>query len=387
MLGLAVALLPPLLVGLTLKLNDLDPDAVGGNLSIVLGVGAFFAFAANPIAGRLSDRTTSRFGMRKPWILVGTLGGYAGIVVIAVAPNLAMVVVGWACAQIAFNFAIAGLIAMLPDQVPTRIRGKVASAVGLGQNLAGVAATYLVALFPGSMQKALLPSLIGMVVLFAAVLPIRDRRRTEAPAEAFSLKTLFGSFVFDPRKHPDLGWAWLTRLLLVTTQITAINYLSVYLLTDFGVNADDLGDKVFEATLWNAAGIVVFTTALGLLSDRLGRRKPFVVLAAMIAVAGLSTIAFAPTFTVILVGEFVMGAGMGSFLAVELALITEVLPNAEDAGKDLGVINIAQALPQSVVPAVAPGLIAALGYAGFFLTGAGAGVLGALAITRVKSVK
>lgn len=388
MLGLLVALLPPLLIGMVLKLTEIAPDSVTGNLSLVLGVGAFFAFAANPIAGRLSDRTTSRFGMRKPLILLGAVGGYLGILVIALAPNVPVVLLGWAIAQAAFNVALAALVAMLPDQIPSHVRGKISSWVSLAQNLAAVVATFLVAQFSGPLQKALVPSLIGLVVLVVFLLPIRDRRRTTPPTDSFGLGTLFGSFVFDPRKHPDLGWAWLTRFLIISAQITALNYLARYLQDDFGYTDPDLlSEKVFQATSWNAAGLVVFTLLFGWLSDRLGRRKPFVVLAVLIGTAGLLTIAFADSFQMLLVGQLVMGAGFGSFLAVELALITEVLPSAEESGKDLGVINIAQALPQSLVPAGANSVITAVGYPGFFVSGAVAAVLGALAVTRVKGVK
>jgi hypothetical protein len=70
-----------------------------------------------------------------------------------------------------------------------------------------------------------------------------------------------------------------------------------------------------------------------------------------------------------------------------------VLPDAEDTAKDLGVINIANALPQSIAPAIAPGVIAlgaatAIGgYSLFYLVGAAAALAGALLIFRVKGTK
>lgn len=387
MFGLIVALLPPLLVTIAVRLNEMNATSAAGNVSLVLGVGAFFAFVANPIGGRLSDRTMSRFGMRKPWIVAGTLVGYVGIVLIATAPNVGMIIVGWSITQIGFNFGLAALIAMLPDQIRPSRRGRVASFVSLAQNVGSVAATFLVQLFPLGLAQNLVPSAIGLVILFAFIAPIKDRVRVEKPTDTFNLKTLFGSFVFNPRKHPDLGWAWLTRFCLIVAQSVATSYLTLFIIQDLGVSTADAPSKVFQATLANALGIILTTAFLGWLSDKLGRRKPFVIVSAVIAAIGLSIIAFSGSFTGVLVGELVLGAGMGAFLAVELALISDVLPSEADAGKDLGVINIAQALPQSLVPVGAPAVVGAFGYPGLFIGGAIFGIIGALSVTRVKKVK
>ncbi|MBZ4486761.1 MFS transporter [Microbacterium sp. cx-55] len=387
MLGLIVALLPPLLVTMALRLREMDADAVTGNLSLVLGIGAFFAFVANPIGGRLSDRSMSRFGMRKPWIVLGGAIGYIGIVIITFSPNVGFLILGWSITSVGFNFALAALIAMLPDQIRPSRRGRVASFVSLAQNLAPVGATYIVQLFPMGLAQSLVPSALGLVLVFVMIAGVKDRRRTEPPKESLDLKTVFGSFVFNPRKFPDLGWAWLTRFFLVVAQATALGYLVLFLIDHLGVSPADAPNLVFQATLANAVGILLTTTVLGWLSDKLGRRKPFVVASALIAVVGLTIMAFAPDFTWVLAGQLILGGGMGAFFAVDLALISDVLPSEEDSGKDLGVVNIAQALPQSLVPIAAPGVVAAFGYPGLFLGGAFFGVLGALAVLRVKKVR
>lgn len=215
------------------------------------------------------------------------------------------------------------------------------------------------------------------------------REQPQAPSEEpFGLAKLFGAFVFNPRKYPDLGWAWLTRALMTCAQMTALSYLTLYLIQDFGMSAEHAATKVFHATLANVCGVLLTTSLVGWLSDKLGVRKPFVLVAGLVGVSGLVIIAFAPSFTMILVGQFIMGAGMGSFHAVDLALVTDVLPEDGDSAKDLGVINIAQAAPQSLVPAAAPAIISATGgYPGLFLTGGVFGVLGALAVLPVKKVK
>jgi MFS family permease len=387
LLGWAIALVPPLSITIALRLRELDLDRSAANLGLVLGVGALFSFITNPLAGRLSDRTTSRFGMRKPWIFGGAAIGYAGIAVIAFAPDVALVLVGWSVAQIGLNFSLAALIALLPDQVAPHRRGRVASFISLAQNVGGVGAAFLVQLFPLGVLQGLVPSLVGIVLMLGVVAPIKDRVRTEPPTERFDLKTLFGSFVFNPRRHPDLGWAWLTRFFLNTAQFTATSYLTYFLIAQFDVSDADAPKMVFEAVLVNAVGLLIVTPILGWLSDKLGRRKPFVILSSLIATAGLGLIAVSSSIPMLLLGELILGAGVGAFFAVELALIADVLPNEETAGKDLGVANLAQSLPQSLIPIAAPGVIGAFGYPGLFLGGALFGILGAVSVTRVRKVR
>ena len=101
------------------------------SLALVAGTGALLAMFANPFFGKLSDRTSSRFGMRRPWMVVGLAGGSLGILVVALAPNIPVVLVGWCIAQLCFNALLAALVAVLPDQVPVAQRGHVAGVLGI----------------------------------------------------------------------------------------------------------------------------------------------------------------------------------------------------------------------------------------------------------------
>src|SRR5216684_8031494 len=123
--------LPPLLVTLPLKISALvgikeAPDS----LALVAGIGALVSMVANPFFGRMSDRTSSRLGMRRPWMVIGLVGGSVGIVIVALAPNIPVVLVGWCTAQLFFNALLAALIAVLPDQVPRTQRGLVSGVLG-----------------------------------------------------------------------------------------------------------------------------------------------------------------------------------------------------------------------------------------------------------------
>src|SRR5580765_4296894 len=122
----------PLLVTLALKVNSLvGIDRAPDSLALVAGVGALLAMVANPFFGRMSDRTSSRLGMRRPWMVVGLLGGSLGIGIVAVAPTIPVVLAGWCTAQLFFNALLAAMVAVLPDQVPTAQRGLVSGVLGV----------------------------------------------------------------------------------------------------------------------------------------------------------------------------------------------------------------------------------------------------------------
>ena len=83
------------------------------------------------------------------------------------------------------------------------------------------------------------------------------------------------------------------------------------------------------------------------------------------------------------------GLGFGLYAAVDLALVADVLPNPADVAKDLGVFNIAGALPFTVAPAIAPAILA-IGDGSYSLLYAVAGVsaiIGAIAILPVRQVR
>src|SRR6185295_7862786 len=95
-LSTSLLFLAPLLVTLALKVNSLvGIERAPNSLALVAGVGALLAMVGNPFFGRMSDRTSSRLGMRRPWMIIGLLGGSAGILVVALAPTVPVVLLGW----------------------------------------------------------------------------------------------------------------------------------------------------------------------------------------------------------------------------------------------------------------------------------------------------
>jgi MFS family permease len=389
-LGTTIQLLAPLLVTLALKVDALvGTERAPAGLALVTGVGSLLSIVANPFFGRMSDRTSSRLGMRRPWMIIGLTGGSAGILIVALAPSLPVVLAGWCVAQLFFNALIAVQVAVLPDQVPPAQRGLVSGILGVCLPVASVSGTFLVQLFSGNqLAMFLAPCAIGgfFVVLFAVTLP--DRRLAKADRPAWSLRELAGSFYVDPRQNPDFAWAFASRFLLVLAYAFLITYQAYYLLDRLGSAKADVPHQIFLGTVAQSAVLVVASLLGGRLSDRTGRRKVFVAGASVVYGLAMFLLAVASSFNGFLVGMAIGGLGFGLYMAVDLALAADVLPDGSNA-KDLGVFNIANALPFAVAPALAPAIlgIGGGGYGLLYAVAGGCALIGAVAILPVRRVR
>ena len=390
-IGTILLFLAPLLVSLALKVNSLvGIERAPNNLALVAGVGALLAMFANPFFGRLSDRTSSRLGMRRPWMVIGLAGGSLGVLVVAVAPSIAVVLIGWCIAQLFFNALLAALVAVLPDQVPVAQRGTVSGVLGVCLPIASVTGTFLVQLFTGNqLTMFLVPCAIGgfFVVLFAVTL--KDRRLAVADRPTWSLREFAGTFYVNPRKNPDFGWAFASRFMFVLAYAFLTTYQAYYLLDKIGSTETDVPQQIFLGTLVQSVVLVTASLVGGKLSDRTGRRKIFVLTAATVYGLAMFAIAIASNFNGYLVGMAIGGLGFGVYMAVDLALVADVLPDTENNAKNLGVMNIAGALPSSIAPAIAP-VILAIGSGSYSVLYAVAGIcaiIGGAAILPVKRVR
>lgn len=388
--GFWMTVMTPVIVTMALKVNQLAPDSKETTLAWVLGIGAFVAMIANPVAGLFSDRTRSRFGMRRPWLAGGALLGLAGLAIVAASPSVWLLMLGWSLAQLAYNAVLAALMALMPDQIHESQRGAVGGLLGMCMP-AGILAGVYVAQEAGSLaQMFLLPAGLFTVFVFLLCACMRDRMAPAQAAQALSLSGFARSFMISPRGARDFLWAFASRFLLLLGIATLMTYQVFYMLDKLGVSTQDVPDMMFRSTLVSSVAIVLSSLASGWLSDRSGRRKAFVLIAALIYAAGLLVIGMAHDFTGLLWGVGVCGLGQGMYVAVDLALVTEVLPNPDEAAKDLGLFNLASAMPQSVAPMIAP-LFLALGgpqnYGSLFTAAAAFAGLGALAVLPIRKVR
>jgi MFS family permease len=384
--GLFTAWFGPIQVLLGREAEKLAPDHKEAALGVVVGVGAAFAVLASPLFGALSDRTTSRFGRRLPWVVGGGLTGVLCLLLVAFAPNIAVLTIGWCLVQLTLNAAFAAILAAIPDRVPHGQRGMVGGWLGVAQTVGVVVGAGLAAATVG-LVAGYLACIVFLVVLAVPFLLLhKDPVLDPALRPAWDLRAFVRGFWIDPRRHPDFGWAWLTRFLINLGNTIPLVYLLYYL--QDAVRYGDPAGGVVVLTGTYALTMLLTVVAGGIASDRLGRRKVFVLCAGIVISAAALILAGWQTFAGAIVAAAVLGLGFGVYTSVDFALLTEVLPKAVNRGKDLGVINIASTLPQVLAPAIAAPVVTHLGgYPMLYTVSAALGLAGAVLVYRIRAVR
>lgn len=394
------AILTPAAITLALRVREIDPDGASGSLSLVAAVGAVFGIIGNPLFGRLSDRTRSRFGMRRPWMLGGTAAGAVGLCLVAVAPSMPVLVVGWAVTQLGIQALLAAITAVLPDQVPPHQRGRIGGLVGMGQGAATTLGTGLLTLNAGSLTWGLLaPVGLAAVAVGFLCLVLPDRVHDGRPRPPLSVREIASSFWSSPRRYPDFAWTWVSRLLVFMGITILIVYQTYFLLARIGVPAASIAAVMFGVLLLENGVSIAANLVSGYLSDRAGRRKVFVGAAACLGALGFAVAGLAQTLPVFLVGVTLLGAAKGVYVAVDLAMATDLLPAGRaEAAKNMGLFTIASLFPNLLAPMIAP-LVLAIGagppapgapagnYPLLFLTGGLFMLAGALAVRPIRGVR
>jgi MFS family permease len=385
-LGLYIGYFGPLQELLPNQVQDIDPSDKTTALGVVTAIGALVAVLVGPLAGAMSDATGSRFGRRRPWIAGGALLGCTGLALLSGQHGLIGVTLGWCVAQAGLNALQAGLSAAIPDRVPVRQRGLVSGWVGLTQSLGVVAGVALVTeiitgQISGYLAVALLVALTALPMALRHPDPPVDRR--DLPK--FRAGMVIAAFRFDFRAHPDFAWAWGTRFLVQLGNSLGTLYL-LYFLRD-QVKYPDPDNGLLILILIYTCTTLLTVVVGGARSDRSGRRKPAVIVSGYSMAAAALLLALWETWTGALVCAGLLGLGYGVYLSVDQALITQVLPKAEDRAKDLGIINIASSAPQVLGPALAAPIVTYLGgYSSLYISVAVVTVLGSYFVTRIRGV-
>lgn len=360
-------------------------------VSLAGTIGVLVAMIVNPVAGALSDRTTSRLGRRTPWIVVGAVVAALFLLFTGTAGSVWALCLGWAGAQAGINAAMAALTATVPDRVPSAQRGLVGGIVVTGITLGVLVGSGIGMIIGGSV---LLGYVMAIAVLLLAVIPYLTHRddpvlaRAEAPR--FSWREFLAGFWVSPRQYPDFAWAWIGRLLMLSSVQLVIVYLLFYLRDR--LHHPDPASGVFQLTAVYAVATVACAALAGKVSDHIGRRPVVAASSALIAVAAL-LMAAAPIvgegeLWFALIAAVVLGIGNGAYLGVDFALLTQVLPSAAARGRDMGLINIAASLPQIFALGLAWLAVTRLGGYTVLFVGAGViGLLGAASVYRIRSVR
>jgi MFS family permease len=226
--GVSMAYIVPLSFSLALRIQQLVPGHEEV-LGYATGIAQAVFIVTAPLVGIWSDRTRSRLGRRRPFMVGGIALGMAGLVVIALAPNVPVLMVGWVVAMFGWSNTGSAIVFLQADLVPEEQRGRISGLTGLSAQVAPVlgigivsafikTSTFLVFFVPGAVGAAL-------TLLFVFLGKDPDSRLLDLPADRISVKKVFASYAFNPRKYPDFGWNWFGRFAF---------FMGLYLNTTFG---------------------------------------------------------------------------------------------------------------------------------------------------------
>ncbi|GAB3130376.1 MFS transporter [Glaciibacter psychrotolerans] len=337
-----------------------------------------------PIIGVLCDRTRSRFGRRRIWAVGGFLTAAIPFALVGVQASWPAIAALIAVVAVGQSAILVSLSAMIADQVPRAQRGRASAAMGVPQVFAlaigMVLVTMLVTSIPGSW------ALIAGLALLSAVpfLLFFAEPHDASPAPQAFVKGIRHAMTWpNARSHPGYYWAMTSRVLINAGNLVGTTYL-LFFLADI-VKVDDPDTSLLVLILIYLVACGVTSYLCGILSDRWGRRRIFVALAALLQAAAALLLAMAPSWEASMVAAVLLGLGFGAFLSVDQALITDLLPDPATHARDLGIINSAQHIP--IAPLVGWLVLSLAGYRSLYAVAAVIIVLGGLAVYRIKSVR
>ncbi|MFH8663131.1 MFS transporter [Streptomyces afghaniensis] len=383
--GIGVILLPA-------QVADLAPDSKVGVLALLTTLGAVASMIALPAGGALSDRTRSRFGRRAPWLVL--MAGVSALLTIAMGLSTGLVTLAILVPILWFtsNFYGGAISAILPDRVPVARRGIASAVIGLGTPVGILFGVNLA----GRVSQLWAYTVLALVLFVTTLALVAGAREpsslglvTERPKERGNVVAAVRAF-FRAFGHRDFALAFASRFGLFLAYFTVSGYL-FFAVQDY-VGAENVpgGDVALAVSTLSTVSFgtwIAVATLCGWLADKLDRRKLFIAVSAI--GLGLSQVIpiVSHSWGAMLVYSAVSGASLGTYFAVDLAVMSLVLPDKGSEGRDFAILNVATGLPQLAAPAIAGSLIGLGGYGSLFLvSGVSALVAGALAMA-IRSIR
>ncbi|MBP2328986.1 MFS family permease [Kibdelosporangium banguiense] len=362
--GVMLALILPSAFSLSLAIERIAPgrEEILGWLS---AAGSIAALVTGPLVGVLSDRTRSRLGRRRPFMLGGLAVGLLGLVVLGLASSVALLHVGWILTQLGWGTATASLLNVQADRLPAEQRGRVAGLTGFATM---VAPTVGVALASGIASNLLLlfvlPGVVGGILLLLFAIFYKDADSRGLTFERLTFAQLGAKYVFDPRKHPPYAWNWLGRLMFFLGISSTTTFTTFFFAQRLDIPLSQLASELAFVSLIGIIGITAGAIGGGFLSDRLGRRRVFIVVGAVGFAIGSVITALAPDLLMLIAGSLVMNLAIGVFTSVDQAIVLDILPERDtDAGRYMALMGLSQGIPNIVAPLIA-GVLITIGTAG-----------------------
>ncbi|PGU07359.1 MULTISPECIES: MFS transporter [Bacillus cereus group] len=391
-IGFGLMLMGFLTVGailIPLKVMAIDPKGYAASYGLVAGVSAIFALIGNPIGGAISDRSNVTFGRRRLWILLGSLLGSLCIMYIYFSKTVLGVVMGWAAAQFFFNFSWAAYTALIPDQVEESKRGTMSGIFGILLPLFMTLGMILIQIMNNATDfvKFTTFAAIGVIGPVISLFLIKEGKvefvkKNNNNTGSFVEKIT--KFYPSPKKFPEFTWALFSKFLLMLGYCSMF-YLTIMLGDRMHMDKEQITSIYANIMIFGNIFTVIASLIGGVLSDKIRKQKIFLYISCVILTIGILLYVI-PSVQAFYIAAIVCAIGGGCFMAVDTAMVARVLPNKDDAAKDFGIMNVANSLPQSIVPAIGPLLLSIGGWNFFFIFLALMPIIGMFAIMPIPEV-
>lgn len=371
--GLYLTVMMPALFSLPYKVGLLAPDEKVAVLGLVATIGAVVGMVTGPVAGVLSDRTRTRIGRRRPWFIGGVLVLAVGSSIVALADSIPVMVLGWIVVSVGGAANAAAITPVVAERVPESQRGTAGAIVGVATQLAGVLGYTIGGSLTSSVLLIFLLPVAVLGVLGGLFMFLLPERIVDLPQQ--SIRQTFRQLVFNPRKYPDFSILWAGKLLMQIALTFLSTYQLYFLLDRLGFTAEEAGLRL---SLVGGIGILVtmtFAVGSGILSDRLKRRRIFVLTSGILSAVGMTLMAFTDGFGLFFAAVlFILGAA-GMFGSVDVALASDLVPERDQAGKWMTTYNLAATVSTAVAPLLGAALLMigvadSSNYAALFVGGA-----------------
>lgn len=358
----------------------------------LLGLSTALAGIATTISlffwGTVSDLTRSKFGRRTPWIVFGAVAGFVFIALMGIATTAPGYIAAYIGYSLVFNALCAAVLAIFADRIPRSKRGTTSAVYGGGQLIGGSVAGIVLSRFIDAPNPGYF--IVGVVMIIGVaifLLLAPDYSNKDQPRQKLDVRGLLAAFKF-PRDAPDFYWAFFGRFVILLGVFAVQNFM-LYILEDYiGLSSKDTANYIALASVGSLVGLVIGTFLSGPLSDRLGRRKAPIFAATLFFALALVIPLVWPVAIAMFLYATLSGLGLGAFLSVDTALMTEVIPAGDAAGKDLGLLNTANTVPQIIAPLMTSAIVGiGFGYAPVFVVAIVLVVIGAISIFKIRSVR
>ena len=329
------------------------PGTEGAALAFIALVTFVFSVAVQPTVGSISDYTTSRWGRRKPYIVFGALLDVVFLIGIATANTLLAITAFVTLLQFSTNTARGAFQGYVPDLVPERQAGLASAMVGLMQVFGNVLGFALaaIALSEGNVGLAVgAIAVVELVTMLSVVLRV-PKGPPAKPREGRSwFQIAAETWGTDILKERSYVWLLVSRLFILMGGASLVNFVLFYLPRSLGIAESDVDAAILQLLAAATLAALFSIIPASRLSDRIGR-KPVIWGCTAFGMVGLVMVALAPNLTVATIGAALLGSSQGTFLSVDWALMTDIIPKAA-SGRYMGLSNVVTASSTTIAVAV-----------------------------------